>query len=129
MNTSAFVPSGGSVVARVSTFTGQQATSPVRRTQPAYSSVSRVVTRAAVKEETRFNKLESDRSAKLASEYRGPQGFTKYAEKVNGRLAQLGFVIGLITEIASGKGINEQILIMFSPLTSAVASALQGHIG
>eukprot|EP00178_Gracilaria_changii_P001948 TRINITY_DN1284_c0_g2_i1.p4 TRINITY_DN1284_c0_g2~~TRINITY_DN1284_c0_g2_i1.p4 ORF type:complete len:127 (+),score=18.19 TRINITY_DN1284_c0_g2_i1:646-1026(+) len=63
-----------------------------------------------------FRSLEANRAAKAESEYRGPQGFTPYAEKVNGRLAQLGFVIGLVTEIVSGKGINEQILIMFSPL-------------
>eukprot|EP00171_Calliarthron_tuberculosum_P005749 IDg5749t1 len=59
---------------------------------------------------------EENRRIRKDSEYRGPQGFTMYAERVNGRLAQLGFVIGLVTELASGKPMGEQILIMFSPL-------------
>lgn len=49
------------------------------------------------------------------SEYRGPQGFTVYAEKVNGRMAMFGFVLGLITEIVTGKSIGDQMLIMFTP--------------
>lgn len=75
-----------------------------------------------------FSRLESSRAAKLDSEYRGPQGFTPYAEKVNGRVAQMGFVIGLITEIVSGKPIGQQMLIMFSPLTHALQSVL-GVVG
>ncbi|PXF42753.1 hypothetical protein BWQ96_01907 [Gracilariopsis chorda] len=74
-------------------------------------------TKSPDKEKSTFTSIEDNRVAKLESEYRGPQGFTPYAEKVNGRLAQMGFLIGLITEIITGKGINEQILIMFSPLT------------
>lgn len=67
-------------------------------------------------------------------EYRGPQGWTPYAEKVNGRLAQFGFVIGLVTEIVSGKPISEQILLMFSPLVAAanglaVLGAQAAHLG
>ena len=67
-------------------------------------------------------------------EYRGPQGWTPYAEKVNGRMAQLGFVIGLVTEIASGKPIGDQILVMFSPLVAAaneltVLGAQAAHLG
>lgn len=58
--------------------------------------------------------------ARRESAYTGPQGWTPYAEKVNGRLAQLGFVIGLVTEIASGKPIGTQILIMFSPFIHLV---------
>eukprot|EP00178_Gracilaria_changii_P011050 TRINITY_DN3178_c0_g1_i1.p2 TRINITY_DN3178_c0_g1~~TRINITY_DN3178_c0_g1_i1.p2 ORF type:complete len:132 (-),score=23.68 TRINITY_DN3178_c0_g1_i1:81-476(-) len=69
-----------------------------------------------------FRTLEANRAAKVDSAYRGLQGFTPYAEKVNGRLAQLGFVIALVTELVSGKGINEQILIMFSPLIHVVES-------
>lgn len=61
------------------------------------------------------------RRAKKGAEYRGPQGFTPYAERVNGRIAQLGFAIGLVTEIVSGKPIGEQILIMFSPLVHAAS--------
>eukprot|EP00171_Calliarthron_tuberculosum_P005746 IDg5746t1 len=70
---------------------------------------------------SRLNSDEENRRIRKDSEYRGPQGFTAYAERVNGRLAQLGFVIGLVTELASGKPMGEQILIMFSPLVHAAA--------
>jgi hypothetical protein len=39
-------------------------------------------------------------------------GFTQFAENWNGRLAMLGFVIGLATEFLTGKGILEQIGLM-----------------
>ncbi len=36
-------------------------------------------------------------------------GFVNFAETWNGRLAMLGFVIGLVTELLSGQGILSQI--------------------
>lgn len=39
-------------------------------------------------------------------------GFTEFAEKWNGRLAMLGFVIGVVTEILTGQGILSQIGLM-----------------
>ena len=36
-------------------------------------------------------------------------GFNTFAETWNGRLAMLGFVIGLATELLTGKGILAQI--------------------
>ncbi|PXF40514.1 hypothetical protein BWQ96_09795 [Gracilariopsis chorda] len=86
---------------------------------PPFSAAPRMAltTNSADKKKSTFTSIEDNRAARLDSEYRGPQGFTPYAEKVNGRLAQMGFLIALITEIITGKGINEQILIMFSPLT------------
>ncbi len=39
-------------------------------------------------------------------------GFTRTAEKWNGRLAMLGFVIGIITELLTGKSILAQLGIM-----------------
>ncbi len=36
-------------------------------------------------------------------------GFTTFAEKWNGRLAMLGFVIGVGTEFLTGQGILSQI--------------------
>jgi hypothetical protein len=39
-------------------------------------------------------------------------GFTSVAENWNGRLAMLGFVIGIATELMTGKGILSQLGIM-----------------
>lgn len=39
-------------------------------------------------------------------------GFTQFAENWNGRLAMLGFVIGVITEYLTGQGILSQLGIM-----------------
>lgn len=39
-------------------------------------------------------------------------GFTKFAETWNGRLAMLGFVIGIATEFLTGQGILSQIGLM-----------------
>ena len=39
-------------------------------------------------------------------------GFTKAAENWNGRLAMLGFVIGLATELMTGNGILSQLGLM-----------------
>jgi hypothetical protein len=39
-------------------------------------------------------------------------GFTKFAENWNGRLAMLGFVIAVATELLTGKGILSQLGLM-----------------
>jgi hypothetical protein len=39
-------------------------------------------------------------------------GFTAFAETWNGRLAMLGFVIGIATELLTGQGILSQIGLM-----------------
>jgi hypothetical protein len=39
-------------------------------------------------------------------------GFTAFAETWNGRLAMMGFVIGLATELLTGQGILAQIGLM-----------------
>jgi len=36
-------------------------------------------------------------------------GFTQFAENWNGRLAMLGFVIGIATEFLTGQGILSQL--------------------
>ncbi|MCL2932129.1 MAG: chlorophyll a/b-binding protein, partial [Trichodesmium sp. MAG_R03] len=36
-------------------------------------------------------------------------GFTNFAETWNGRLAMLGFVIGITTELLTGQGILSQL--------------------
>lgn len=39
-------------------------------------------------------------------------GFTEVAETWNGRLAMLGFIIGLATELITGQGILSQLGLM-----------------
>jgi hypothetical protein len=39
-------------------------------------------------------------------------GFTSFAENWNGRVAMLGFVIGIATELLTGKGILAQLGLM-----------------
>ncbi|MEO0490329.1 MAG: high light inducible protein [Cyanobacteria bacterium P01_A01_bin.123] len=39
-------------------------------------------------------------------------GFTQFAENWNGRLAMLGFIIGLATEFMTGHGILSQLGLM-----------------
>ncbi|MGI0481791.1 high light inducible protein [Geminocystis sp. CENA526] len=39
-------------------------------------------------------------------------GFTAFAENWNGRLAMLGFLIGIATELLTGKGILAQLGLM-----------------
>ncbi|MGK7918226.1 MAG: high light inducible protein [Prochloraceae cyanobacterium] len=39
-------------------------------------------------------------------------GFTSFAETWNGRLAMLGFLIGLLTELITGQGVLSQIGLM-----------------
>ncbi|MBF2098034.1 MAG: high light inducible protein [Gloeomargaritaceae cyanobacterium C42_A2020_066] len=39
-------------------------------------------------------------------------GFTNFAETWNGRLAMLGFVVGIATELLTGKGILSQLGLM-----------------
>jgi Chlorophyll A-B binding protein len=39
-------------------------------------------------------------------------GFTQFAETWNGRLAMMGFVIGVATELLTGHGILSQIGLM-----------------
>lgn len=38
-----------------------------------------------------------------------PFGFVRFAETINGRLAMLGFVIGVSTELITGQSILSQI--------------------
>ncbi len=39
-------------------------------------------------------------------------GFTSFAETWNGRLAMLGFLIGLLTELITGQGVLSQLGLM-----------------
>ncbi|HBE21295.1 MAG TPA: high light inducible protein [Cyanobacteria bacterium UBA11149] len=46
------------------------------------------------------------------SEEKGKLGFTNFAETWNGRLAMLGFLIGIATEYMTGQGILQQLGLM-----------------
>lgn len=48
----------------------------------------------------------------MAQEQQSKFGFTQFAENWNGRLAMLGFVIGLATEFLTGQGILAQLGLM-----------------
>lgn len=48
----------------------------------------------------------------VMSEEQGKLGFTQFAENWNGRLAMLGFVVGLATELLTGQGILSQLGLM-----------------
>ena len=45
----------------------------------------------------------------MSSGNEGATGFTTFAERANGRMAMLGFTIGLITEALTGQGILAQL--------------------
>ncbi|NEO39459.1 MULTISPECIES: chlorophyll a/b-binding protein [unclassified Moorena] len=45
----------------------------------------------------------------MTQEQESKFGFTNFAETWNGRLAMLGFAIGLATELLTGNGILEQL--------------------
>mmetsp|Transcript_7121 Transcript_7121/g.15221 ORF Transcript_7121/g.15221 Transcript_7121/m.15221 type:complete len:117 (-) Transcript_7121:86-436(-) len=51
-----------------------------------------------LKERTTFASIEENKRIKQDAEETGPQGFTAYSEKVNGRLAMIGFTLALVTE-------------------------------
>ena len=45
-------------------------------------------------------------------EQQGKVGFTAFAENLNGRMAMLGLLIGILTELLTGKGILSQLGLM-----------------
>ena len=48
----------------------------------------------------------------MTQEQQSKFGFTNFAENWNGRLAMLGFVIGLATEFLTGQGVLSQLGLM-----------------
>ena len=48
----------------------------------------------------------------MAEDRENKLGFTNYAETLNGRLAMLGLIIGLLTEYLTGQGILSQVGLM-----------------
>lgn len=68
-------------------------------------------------ENATFRYLEENRRAKEESLYTPQRGFTDAAETLNGRMAMMGFAIGLVTELITGQGINAQLAALFEPLS------------
>ena len=70
---------------------------PKARREPAMPRLLHMLLRLAQQIET----LMADSSSRF--------GFVAFAETWNGRLAMLGFVIGLATELLTGQGVLQQI--------------------
>lgn len=65
---------------------------------------------AAMVDANRYNLLQSTKQTEtLMTDSSARFGFVAFAETWNGRLAMLGFVIGLGTELLTGQGILTQI--------------------
>lgn len=96
---------------------------PVARNQVPYTG-ARSIRASSVKEDakTALEARISERQELRNVSATEPQGFTSYAEKVNGRIAMMGFFIGLVTEIVSKDHvtIGQQMLIMFSPIVNLI---------
>mmetsp|Transcript_13376 Transcript_13376/g.35597 ORF Transcript_13376/g.35597 Transcript_13376/m.35597 type:complete len:195 (-) Transcript_13376:97-681(-) len=110
----AFDPSTAKLAPRTRPSTSREARSAPTMVQDS----SKVPLKKDPMEKPRFNAIAENRKAILEAEERGPQGFTKYAEKVNGRLAMMGFAIGLVTEVVNKTHptIYDQMLTIF-PIT------------
>lgn len=102
---------------------GNKAVSTVRhRTSPTVAPRTPVVMKVDVTEKVRksnstFRNLEENRIAKEQSFFEPQRGFAPNAEKVNGRYAMIGFTLGLVTELITGKGILAQVNTLFEPLS------------
>ncbi len=77
-----------------------------------------------IKMPPKYNRVARDREAMQDAIVEQPKGFTKYAELVNGRVAMIFFIVGLITEIFSKDHLTmtDQLLLLFSPLTNLITS-------
>ncbi len=103
----AFVPTAG--VLGVSAFRPTTATC-ARRRVAAKAAPARIVPRAI--QDADGYPADEDNSEVF---FVGPQGWTPFAERLNGRLAQLGFVLALVTEAISGHTLGEQIMFFIAP--------------
>lgn len=61
----------------------------------------------------------------MANKEKIPQGFTSFSEQLNGRAAMFGFVLAVVTEAITGKGILGQLAALGD--VSSIASALGLH--
>mmetsp|Transcript_11754 Transcript_11754/g.29716 ORF Transcript_11754/g.29716 Transcript_11754/m.29716 type:complete len:128 (+) Transcript_11754:296-679(+) len=113
-STGVFAPSSNTLASR----TRPSAARPTRSAPSMVQDLSKLPLKKDPMEKPKFNAIEENRKAMLDAQETGPQGFTEYAEKVNGRLAMMGFVIGLVTEVVNKTHptIYDQMLTIF-PVT------------
>lgn len=52
-------------------------------------------------------------------EHKVPEGFTRFSENLNGRAAMVGFVLAVVTEAITGKGIVGQVAQLFKNVDAA----------
>ena len=57
----------------------------------------------------------------MADKQKIPQGFTTFSEQLDGRAAMMGFLLAVVTEAITGKGILDQIGTIFDIVNSAAA--------
>jgi hypothetical protein len=50
----------------------------------------------------------------MSTQEKSYTGFTTFAENWNGRLAMIGFVLAVATEVLTGKGIIGQVAALFN---------------
>lgn len=101
---------------------GASSTTAMSPRRAAVTARPSVIMMADIKEKkksanTTFKNLEENRRAKEESLYTPQRGFTDAAETLNGRMAMMGFAIGLVTELITGQGINAQMAALFEPLS------------
>lgn len=53
------------------------------------------------------------RAATISMAQKIPQGFTSFSEQLNGRAAMMGFILAVVTEALTGKGIVGQVSSIF----------------
>lgn len=112
---SSFTPSvKSSSLSSATAVTSRTAPHPPTIAAPVSMKVD--ITERIKAENKTFRYLEDNRRAKEASLYTPQRGFTEFAETLNGRMAMMGFVIGLTTELITGKGINAQLAALFAPI-------------
>lgn len=104
----AFVSTSG--VLGISSFRSGSSATCTRQRVAARVTSSRIVPRAI--QDADGYPADEDNSQVF---FIGPQGWTPFAERLNGRLAQLGFVLALVTEAISGHTLGEQVMFFIAP--------------
>lgn len=117
MNTSGFVNATTFAVRPVAQLNTSAFTSPIARGQGAHTHNHNHFHRRAVI------------CAKIADVDipKVPQGFTMFSEQLNGRVAMMGLVLGLATEVITGHGMLAQVGSIFQIIQMASALGNWGN--